>query len=72
MRKMPPLLRFSVLGIEYYYQSEGYSKSAWREQVDFIKLLSKKTGFASLDKVGGILPTNGYFIATFVILRIER
>lgn len=42
---------FSVLGIEYYYQSEGYSKSAWREQVDFIKLLSKKTGFASLDKV---------------------
>lgn len=42
---------FSVLGIEYYYQSEGYSKAAWREQVDFIKLLSKKTGFSSLDKV---------------------
>ncbi|MGR7197638.1 hypothetical protein ACU63M_16110 [Klebsiella aerogenes] len=42
---------FSVFGIEYYYQSEGYSKAAWREQVDFIKLLSKKTGFSSLDKV---------------------
>lgn len=42
---------FSVLGIEYYYQSEGYSKAAWREQTDFIKLLSNKTGLSSLDKV---------------------
>lgn len=42
---------FSVLGIEYYYQSEGYSKSAWREQTDFIRLLSKKTGITGLDKV---------------------
>ncbi|WP_426068516.1 hypothetical protein [Klebsiella aerogenes] len=42
---------FSVFGIEYYYQSEGYSKSAWREQADFIRLLSKKNGYSSLDQV---------------------
>lgn len=42
---------FSVLGIEYYFQSEGYSKSAWKEQTDFIKLISKKTGSSTLNKV---------------------
>ena len=27
---------FSVLGPEYYYQSEGYSSSEWRKQRKFI------------------------------------
>lgn len=42
--------RFSVFGLEYYFQSEGYSKSEWREQTDFIRYLNKKTGYAAIDQ----------------------
>jgi len=42
--------RFSVLGLEYYFQSEGYSKSEWREQTDFIRYLNKETGYRMLDR----------------------
>lgn len=41
---------FSVFGLEYYLQSEGYSKSEWREQTDFIRYLNKKTGYAAIDQ----------------------
>lgn len=42
---------FSVLGLEYYYQSEGYSKSEWRKQTEFIRYLNKNTGYRLLDQV---------------------
>ena len=42
--------RFSVLGLEYYYQSEGYSSSEWRKQREFITFLNQKTPYALLNQ----------------------
>ncbi|AIX74179.1 hypothetical protein [Mixta calida] len=41
---------FSVLGLEYYYQSEGYSSSEWRKQRKFIDFLNKTTPYATLNQ----------------------
>lgn len=41
---------FDIFGLEYYYQSEGYSKSEWQQQVDFVKSLNRSTGYAFLDR----------------------
>ena len=41
--------RFSQFGIEYYYQSEGYSKKQWNEQKNLIQFLNQRTNFAPLD-----------------------
>lgn len=43
--------RFNVFGLEYYIQSEGYSKSEWQDQTDFIKYLNKPTGIDSLNNI---------------------
>lgn len=42
--------RLSVFGLEYYLQSEGYSKSQWREQTEFIRYLNNNTGYALIDR----------------------
>lgn len=42
--------RFNVFGLEYYFQSEGYSQSEWREQTDFIRYLNKRTGHSAIDQ----------------------
>lgn len=42
--------RFSVVGLEYYFQSEGYSQSAWRQQTDFVKKLNTPTHYDFLDR----------------------
>lgn len=39
----------SMAGLEYYFQSEGYSREAWRRQTDFIQYLTERTGYAPLD-----------------------
>lgn len=41
---------FSVFGLEYYFQSEGYSRSQWRKQNDLISFLNKPTGYGVLDR----------------------
>ncbi len=40
---------FSQFGVEYYFQSEGYSRQQWRRQAAFIRYLHQHTGYASLD-----------------------
>lgn len=42
--------RFSLFGLEYYLQSEGYSRSEWREQTEFIRYLNRQTGYAPIDR----------------------
>ncbi|PNS13710.1 hypothetical protein COO59_01025 [Mixta theicola] len=42
--------RFSQLGVEYYFQSEGYSRHQWRRQINFIRYLNQRTGFAPVDR----------------------
>lgn len=42
--------RFDVFGVEYYYQSEGYSRSEWRQQTDFVKRLNRPTGSPLIDR----------------------
>ncbi|EOW2733749.1 hypothetical protein ACOV22_000786 [Klebsiella michiganensis] len=42
---------FSVFGLEYYFQSEGYSKKAWQDQIDFIRLMGYRTGYDFLNRV---------------------
>jgi len=42
--------RFSQFGLEYYYQSEGYSRKQWRSQTNLIHFLNQKTNYAPLDK----------------------
>ncbi|WP_434777981.1 hypothetical protein [Neisseria sp. Ec49-e6-T10] len=42
--------RFSQLGLEYYFQSEGYSTSQWRKQTDLVKFLNQKTNYMPLDQ----------------------
>ncbi|MBV4413077.1 hypothetical protein J0B02_09670 [Enterobacteriaceae bacterium YMB-R22] len=42
--------RFSQLGLEYYFQSEGYSSGQWRQQTDLVKFLNQRTNYAPLDQ----------------------
>jgi hypothetical protein len=42
--------RFSVLGVEYYYQSEGYSSKEWRKQRDLIAFLNQKTPYNVINR----------------------
>lgn len=42
--------KFSQFGVEYYFQSEGYSRHQWRRQVDFIRYLHQRSGFAPVDR----------------------
>jgi len=41
---------FSIFGMEYYFQSEGYTESEWRNQVNFVKFLNGDTGYQTLNK----------------------
>ncbi len=41
---------FSVFGLEYYFQSEGYSRAQWRKQNDLISFLNTPTGYGVLDR----------------------
>lgn len=41
--------RFSQLGVEYYFQSEGYSSAQWKKQSNLVKFLNQRTGYAPLD-----------------------
>ncbi|RTN66908.1 hypothetical protein [Enterobacter hormaechei] len=41
---------FNVFGLEYYYQSEGYSRSEWNKQRDLMTFLNTATGYAPLDR----------------------
>ncbi len=41
---------FSVLGLEYYFQSEGYSRAQWRKQTDLISFLNTRTGYSVVDR----------------------
>lgn len=40
---------FSQFGMEYYFQSEGYTRKQWRRQVNFIGYLNQRTGYQPLD-----------------------
>jgi len=40
----------SLCGFEYYFQSEGYTESDWRQQIDFIKYLNTRTFNGALDQ----------------------
>ncbi|SEK52098.1 hypothetical protein SAMN04487787_102214 [Kosakonia sacchari] len=42
---------FNLFGLEYYYQSEGYSRAEWRKQTDFIQSLNSRTGFFFVDDI---------------------
>ncbi|MEN3801200.1 hypothetical protein ABDZ32_11515 [Aeromonas veronii] len=42
--------RFDVFGLEYYFQSEGYSRVEWRQQRDFIYWLNETAGFEMLER----------------------
>jgi hypothetical protein len=41
---------FSLFGIEYYFQSEGYSRAEWQKQTNLIKFLNQQTNYAPLDQ----------------------
>lgn len=41
--------RFSQFGVEYYYQSEGYSSAQWRQQTRLIKFLNRRNYYPPLD-----------------------
>ncbi|MGD8106527.1 hypothetical protein ACQE32_07655 [Pantoea sp. FN0302] len=41
---------FSHFGVEYYFQSEGYSRQQWRNQINFIRYLNQRTRFAPIDR----------------------
>jgi len=40
---------FSIFGLEYYFQSEGYSRSQWDKQKNLLHFLNTQTGYAALD-----------------------
>lgn len=42
---------FSQFGMEYYFQSEGYSSAQWRQQADAINFFNQRTGYAPIDTV---------------------
>jgi hypothetical protein len=41
---------FSLFGVEYYFQSEGYSRFEQRQQHELIDFLNRRTGYAGLDQ----------------------
>lgn len=41
---------FSIFGVEYYFQSEGYSRAQWQEQRRLLRFLNTRSGFEPLDK----------------------
>jgi hypothetical protein len=41
---------FSLFGLEYYFQSEGYSRSQWQKQRELVRFLNTRTGFDPLDR----------------------
>ncbi|WP_253379764.1 hypothetical protein [unidentified bacterial endosymbiont] len=41
---------FSLYGLEYYFQSEGYSRSQWQKQRELVRFLNTRTGFDPLDR----------------------
>ncbi|WMU75509.1 hypothetical protein OQ483_24430 (plasmid) [Enterobacter bugandensis] len=41
---------FSLFGLEYYFQSEGYSRSQWQKQNELLRFLNARTGYDPLDK----------------------
>ena len=40
---------FSLFGLEYYFQSEGYSRSQWQKQRELLRFLNTRTGYDPLD-----------------------
>lgn len=42
---------FSMFGMEYYFQSEGYSAREWHQQMNFVDYLNTKNQYAVLDQV---------------------
>lgn len=42
--------RLNMAGFEYYYQSEGYSQTAWRKQKDFINYLHRQNNAGALGR----------------------
>lgn len=40
---------FSQFGMEYYFQSEGYSASQWRQQADLLHFFNQRTAYAPID-----------------------
>ncbi|MDF7761095.1 hypothetical protein PU683_16365 [Kosakonia cowanii] len=42
---------FAVLGLEYYFQSEGYSGSEWQQQAQFSRYLNRASQPAVLDQI---------------------
>ncbi len=42
---------FSLFGMEYYFQSEGYSAREWHQQMNFVDYLNTKNQYAALDQV---------------------
>ncbi|WP_120509742.1 hypothetical protein [Rahnella bruchi] len=43
--------QFSQFGVEYYFQSAGYSVAEWRKQTDLIRFLNQRSGNAALDRL---------------------
>lgn len=41
--------RFDRYGIEYYFQSEGYSATEWKKQKNLIKFLNQRSGYEPLN-----------------------
>lgn len=41
---------FDVFGLEYYFQSEGYSRSRWQKQRQLVRFLNTRSGFGPLDR----------------------
>jgi hypothetical protein len=41
---------FSLFGLEYYFQSEGYSHSQWQKQRELLRFLNTRTGYDPLDR----------------------
>lgn len=42
---------FAVLGLEYYFQSEGYSDSEWQQQAQLSRYLNRASQSALLDQI---------------------
>ncbi|SFN24009.1 hypothetical protein SAMN05216516_10479 [Izhakiella capsodis] len=40
---------FTIFGLEYYFQSEGYSRDQWQKQREMLRFLNARTGYAPLD-----------------------
>ncbi|MDL4914587.1 MAG: hypothetical protein QRY16_12555 [Enterobacterales bacterium endosymbiont of Blomia tropicalis] len=44
---------FNIFALEYYFQSEGYSRSQWQKQRELLSFLNTNTGSGPLDKAFG-------------------